>query len=597
MRGLLLLLLAVVLVPIVAAQLITYYSWYSVRSAAELDQNLEVARGLAVTFRSYVHDLARTELALGWAIVQQQGSPNAEYGVWGPRPFSTDQARELLRKTAAEYPAIFVWHWIRPDGVVLASTLDAYMGRDVTDRPYWPAVRSSPGWIVTDLYPSSIDGRQLFAVARPIRDKDNQLLGIVSAATDPAKMDSLHVRGRGADMSLFDRTGRLVYVQPKLALKEPHPLIAGKEPLLDEVRRGGHEEAGRYTSAVDGLWRLGACVPIEGTGAPGWIAGASTPVDLAMGPVREMIVLAGLALLLVLVLSLVLGYFIRSRIHQEVSLLSRHAQRIGQGELDHRMPDLKIRDLDVLKHAFDDMAKNLAESRQQTELKTQELKRSNQDLEQFAYIASHDLQEPLRMVTGYLELLQRRYQGKLDKQADEFIHFAVDGARRMQALIVDLLEYSRIGTRAKAPENCDMQEALEMALANLKAAIQETSAQITHDKLPQVRADCSQMAQLLQNLLANAIKFRSNQPPQIHVGASENDRECVFRVRDNGIGIEPQHLQRTFQIFQRLHPRDKYPGTGIGLAICKRIVERHGGRIWAESQPGSGSTFFFCIPR
>ena len=237
----------------------------------------------------------------------------------------------------------------------------------------------------------------------------------------------------------------------------------------------------------------------------------------------------------------------------------------------------------------------LAEASQALEQSVSELTRSNADLQQFAYVASHDLQEPLRMVASYTQLLGRRYQGKLDADADEFIGYAVEGANRMQQLIKDLLAYSRVTQRA-AFKPMDSDRALEVALSNLHMAIEKQQAVVTHDPLPTVVADGTQLAQLFQNLVSNAIKFHGGRPPRIHVSAVQHEHEWLFAVRDDGIGIDPQYADRIFVIFQRLHTSAEYPGTGIGLALCKKIVERHGGRIWVESQFGHGATFYFTVP-
>ncbi|MDG0025809.1 CHASE3 domain-containing protein [Trinickia sp. Y13] len=230
--------------------------------------------------------------------------------------------------------------------------------------------------------------------------------------------------------------------------------------------------------------------------------------------------------------------------------------------------------------------------------RTEELARSNRDLEQFAYVASHDLQEPLRAVAGPLQLLQRRYQGQLDARADEFIGHAVDGATRMQTLIDDLLSYSRVGRLEDPKQPVPAEQALEFALKNLAVVIDETGAQIEHEALPVVQAISSQLALLFQNLIGNAIKFRSKErTPVIRVRAEPLGREWRFLVADNGIGISEQYFERIFVIFQRLHTRREYPGTGLGLALCKRIVEHHGGKIWVESTPGEGTTFYFTVPR
>jgi PAS domain S-box-containing protein len=228
--------------------------------------------------------------------------------------------------------------------------------------------------------------------------------------------------------------------------------------------------------------------------------------------------------------------------------------------------------------------------------KMEELNRSNEELGQFAYIASHDLQEPLRMVASYTQLLARRYKGRLDSDADEFIAFAVDGAGRMQRLIRDLLAYSRVGTKGKELLETSSEDALQQALKDLRGAIEESRALVTHDPLPTVLADETQLIQLFQNLVGNAIKYQNPGVPRVHISAARNGgKKWIFSVQDNGLGIDSQYFERIFGVFQRLHKREEFAGTGIGLAICKKIVERHGGSISVESQPGRGSTFRFAL--
>jgi PAS domain S-box-containing protein len=224
------------------------------------------------------------------------------------------------------------------------------------------------------------------------------------------------------------------------------------------------------------------------------------------------------------------------------------------------------------------------------------LARTNEELERFAYVVSHDLQEPLRMIMSYTQLLERRYRERLDEQGLEFMHYAVDGAQRMQQMLNGMLTYSRVNTRGWAPIPTDAGSAVGEVLANLRLSVQKTGAVVQYAALPWVMADPGQLLQLLQNLISNALKFSPGAPPRVEISAAPDGPHWRFAVRDQGIGFDPLHAERIFQVFQRLHGHDEYPGTGIGLAVCKKIVERHGGHIWVESAPGAGATFFFTLP-
>jgi signal transduction histidine kinase len=288
-------------------------------------------------------------------------------------------------------------------------------------------------------------------------------------------------------------------------------------------------------------------------------------------------------------LALLVAVLVTLNISPPLGRLTATADRIAAGELTEPAPSHRRDEIGSLTRAVTKMVRTLNEQ-------AADLKRSNGDLEQFAYIASHDLQEPLRMVSGFTGLLQRRYAGKLDADADEFIGFAIGGVNRMQELINDLLSYSRVGREDVSAKPVDMQLVVDQALANLQTAIEERSALVSRGPLPTVLANHGMLVRVFQNLVGNALKFCKADRPIVRIAAEQHGTEWVFSVADNGIGIDPQYRDRIFLIFQRLHQQGEYPGTGIGLAVVKRIVERNGGRIWLESEPGKGTTFFFTLP-
>jgi signal transduction histidine kinase len=287
--------------------------------------------------------------------------------------------------------------------------------------------------------------------------------------------------------------------------------------------------------------------------------------------------------------SLLVAILLTLSISAPLRRLRATADRIAAGDRVEPAPSHRRDEIGSLSRAVTKMLQTL---NQQADA----LKQSNGDLEQFAYVASHDLQEPLRMVSGFTGLLKRRYGGKLDADADEYIEFAVGGANRMQALINDLLAFSRVGREEIAAQPVNTQIALDQALANLQMAIEERSALVSSSQLPTIWADHGMLVRLFQNLISNALKFCKAERPIVRIEAKARGGDWVFSVADNGIGIEPQYKDRIFLLFQRLHKQSEYPGTGIGLAVCKRIVERNGGRIWLESEPGKGTTFFFTLP-
>ena len=508
------------------------------------------------------------------------------------------------------------------DGKVFATGFLPMPDPDVAARGFFRAAISRLDFVVGEYRVAPSTRVASVHASYPVLDKTGSLRGVVFAEMN---LDWLNNLAGDADLPKAS-TVTLIDRQRKILLRYPEGEKYVDQPVPPQPRPKGNfsDDAAslprEWTSqarGLDGVWRLYAISSLGGRleSKPAIIA-VGIPLSLAYFSARQTLVRNLLLLSAAAALAMLAAwyggdvFFLR-----QFRALLRATARLREG-------DLKVRtglahgegELLQLARGFDEMAAALERrvserQRAEVELKalnedlerrvtdrTTELKRSNEELEQFAYVASHDLQEPLRMVTNYLQLLRQRYQGKLDSNADEFIAFALDGAERMQALILGLLSYSRVGTQGKPFEPISGNQILERALANLQLALTESGATIEHDSLPVIHGDAVQLTQLFQNLISNAVKFRGPEPPKIQIRVERKGAEWLFTVRDNGIGIAPKDFERIFILFQRLHSRQKYPGTGIGLSFCKKIVERHGGQIWLESEPGKGTAFFFTLP-
>ena len=354
--------------------------------------------------------------------------------------------------------------------------------------------------------------------------------------------------------------------------------------------------ASEGTTVVTGLEGNQVFASFCRSGMSGWSVAIGVPKASVMAEIYQWVGWAISGALVISLFGIALAMWYARRIAQAIQSLVDPAQAIGRGELMTAVGTHTVRETEAVAAALMQASDLLQARARERDHALVDLERSNKELEQFAYVASHDLQEPLRMVSSYTQLLAVRYEDQLDDKAKKFIDYAVDGAVRMQRLINDLLAYSRVSTQGKTLQMIDSHAVLGETLRNLAAALGESGAIVNNDDLPAVRADATQLSQLFQNLIGNAIKFRGAEVPRIRISACELDREWRFSVMDNGIGIDAQYAEKVFVIFQRLHTRQEYPGTGIGLAICKRIVERHGGRMWFESEPGHGSTFYFTLP-
>jgi signal transduction histidine kinase len=495
-------------------------------------------------------------------------------------------------------------------GEILVSTDQDLNGKFRVNEGYF--LEGKEGIFVDGIKYDASEGKVALHITAPIISKEGELLGVLAGHVNLEELDRIMVDGVDGNSSLD------TYLVNNMSQFTTKPRFLSSVENQEAVFTEGVNACQLgWTGFLEGAdYRQ-----VEVLGYYHWLRGWQiclvTEIDEAEAyqSVAELQTsLLAVSLVIALIGGLVSAGFVRS-VTEPLTDLAFGAVAIGEGNLDYRVDPRGKDELGRLGVSFNQMAHNLEQARQENaqvvaelrqlseelelrvEERTEDLQRSNEELERFAYVASHDLQEPLRMVTSYLLLLNKRYADKLDGDALEFINFAVDGATRMKRLINDLLAYSRVGTHGQAFGEVDLNKVLERAKVSLGIMIAESEAKVTSGILPIVMADEGQIEQVMQNLIGNAIKFSNDQVPAVRVEAKRyNQQWWQISVSDNGIGIDPVFFERIFVIFQRLHTREEYGGTGIGLAISKRIIERHGGRIWVDSTPGNGSTFHFLIP-
>ncbi len=463
------------------------------------------------------------------------------------------------------------------------------------DDEEWWWISREKGFYVSDVEYDESAGTYAISVGVRAEDEGGNFIGVIKAVVSVEEIireaESRTQQYGTTVVKLLTEDGRLIYVTEDFQFLED---VSGKESF-NKIKEG----RGFFVSLEDGREKLFSYAHSRGYRTyqgKKWILVVAHDIQEVLGPA---FILRGLIIAVscfLIAIALLLAIFLSRAITKPITILTKGAEAIGRGNLEQRV-EVKTKDeIGTLAATFNEMAERRKQAEEELNQALEELKRSNSELEQFAYIASHDLQEPLRMVKSYVQNLELWYKDKLDSEANGFIASAVDGVTRMQVLIDDLLAYSRVGMRGKPFEATDCEAVLDEALTNLKVAIEESSAEIAYTSLPTVMADSGELVQVFQNLIGNAIKFRSEEAPRVHISAKKRNNEWVFSVQDNGIGIDPELSEGIFAIFQRLHTEDEYTGTGVGLAICKKIVERHGGRIWVESAPGKGSTFYFTLP-
>lgn len=513
---------------------------------------------------------------------------------------------------------------VNREGVVIASSAPEVISRQARQGPFYADLLSGKPHL-GDVHFDEESQAWIVTLAFPIQaqfEKDT-VIGVLVLKWNAETLSGL----------LRPRAGRVsLPLQRRLTLLRHDGLVIAtsdadkQEVFIRNIRAGGSRAAELANQGRDGYllerderqrMSLIGYASSEGyRDFPGfrWGVLVSEDVKITFAPVERLrVIVITIAVGVAFGVSVV-ALLLAQRVTRPIMRITRIAARIAQGHFEDRISYASGDEVGSLAQAFDHMTEQLqrtmvsrdallrevAERRQAEEALERhaaELARSNSELEQFAYVTSHHLQEPLRTVASYVQLLAQRYRSQLGSDADAYIAYAVGGAHRMKTLLNDLLEYSRVGTRGTPFHLTSCQVAWEEVLTSLQATIQDSGAVVTCDPLPSLMADPAQLTQVFQHLLSNAIKFRrKDTPPRIHVSAERQDHVWLLSVRDNGMGIDPQYAERIFLIFQRLHTEQEYPGMGSSLAICKKIVERHGGRIWVESQLGQGATFRFTIP-
>ncbi len=522
--------------------------------------------------------------------------------------FHKDIVEKFLRpvKDKSGFFELFILR--KEDGLILLSTDPRQEGKYREHRLFFQKGKTST--FIENMYYSITLQRPAMTIATPIKDEQGNTIAVLAGRLDLVGLSEIMMR------SSSKRSTEDTYLVNKFNFFITEPRFGKEFALKKSVHTQGVQKALLHSNGT-GFYKDYRGEPV--IGAYHWIPEWELCMITEIGQAEAFVSILRLRKKIVMfcagaiLFALLAGLILARMFTRPIKRLIEETGKISLGHRDFRADTLAGDEIGDLARAFEGMVRQLdATLVSRDELKSEiterkavekklmdalfELERSNRDLQQFAYAASHDLQEPLRMVSSYCRLLSERYQNQLDEKAHKYIHYAVDGAIRMQTLINDLLTYSRVTTKGSDLQAVDSHAALGSALANLHNVIQESGVLVTSSELPLVWADPTQLTQVFQNLIGNGIKYKSsNGLPRIHVSAQKTGQDWRFGVTDNGIGIDLQYKDKIFIIFQRLHTRDEYPGTGIGLALCKRIVERHGGAIWFESELGKGSTFYFTM--
>ena len=612
-------LLVIALIPLVFVSVITFNNYKGSLETMRISQLRDIAAFKADKIETYFSGLkANMQVAQGYYNIKKNLPVLTRFVARPDDPEFTASKNMLdgqlrLMQEALGLADIML---VSPEGRILYTSNPVHYSTDFLKSLPDPGQKAfaegkNKGYF-TDIFFNKYRGdKPEMLVVAPVSDFDGVFIGEIVFEVEMSP-----IYGLIQDATGLGNTGEtLVGKKTGNEVLYLNPLRHDPQAALKRRIAMGERVGNPMQQAVQGRTGVGLSIDYRGSAVVSawryiplldWGVVAKIDAEEAFADIIKLRNLVMLVLGIVFFLGAIAAFSIAKSISLPIKRLSKGAEIVGSGKLDYKVAINSNDEVGQLSRSFDKMTQNLKTvmasrdeldkeivERKRTEA---ELKRSNENLEQFAYVASHDLQEPLRVMASYSQLLEKRYKNKLDTDADEFIGFIVDAAGRMQRLINDLLAYSRIGRKDSLLTEIDCNQVLSRVLESMSAIIASSNAEVTFDPLPLAKGHESSFVQLFQNLIGNALKFHGKEPPRIHIGSRQNGEEWVFCVKDNGIGIEPQYRDKIFLIFQRLHSKEEYPGTGIGLSICKKIVENYGGRIWLESELGKGSTFYFTIP-
>ena len=575
-RSRLVLLLLVVLVPVLVIEALVFYRTLATRKSEELLANLEVARAVAKNFQTFVNDIVHGELVIGLALTSS--------------PAMTDRDRNrLLDSFQADNTLVRSVFWVNPDGRIAFSSLRAYVGFDVGDRSFVRGIISGRDWAISELILGKATGRWAFTISRGIRNEQGKLLGIVAASIEPDRLDSVLgvARSMEAGVSLVDNKGTHVYRYPRADYTPEQRNWLNLYPVIEHSLKG-KEVTTSHVSKLTGKKRLVAFAPVPPIG---WVAAASRAEDEVMKPIIATLGFQAGMILLVTFLGFIAAWALSRPISNAVIRLRNQAVAMGQGEtadFDIASGPDELRDLSLA----------LGKMAEEVRIRERQLETTNKELESFSFSVSHDLRAPLRAIEGYVRMILKRQGEKFDEETKRQFDVVRDNAKTMGKLIDDLLAFSRLGRQELAKVDLDMAALIRDAWQELVTIHPDRVMTLKVEPMPAASGDPTLIRQVCGNLLGNAVKFTQGRSPAvIEAGCVIKGNETVCYIRDNGIGFDMKYHDKLFGVFQRLHGDQEYEGTGIGLAIVQRIINRHGGRIWAEGKADEGATFFFTLPR